>query len=73
VEPEGLVENMSQLVSEHCGARNAPFPASPPSFSGDDGELSDAIRYGWVRSVDTAQAPASHAPGAAGGFPAARR
>jgi hypothetical protein len=27
-EPEGLVENMSQLVSEHCCARNAPFPAN---------------------------------------------
>jgi hypothetical protein len=34
-EPEGLVENMSHRVREHCGARNAPFPASPLSPNGD--------------------------------------
>jgi ATP-binding protein involved in chromosome partitioning len=33
----GLVENMSHLVCEHCGARNAPFPASSLSQNGDPG------------------------------------
>jgi len=33
----GLVENTSHLVCEHCGERNAPFPASSLSQNRDSG------------------------------------
>ena len=39
----GLVENMSHLVCEHCGARNAAFPASSLSQNGDPGVSNETL------------------------------
>jgi MinD-like ATPase involved in chromosome partitioning or flagellar assembly len=39
----GLVENMSHLVCEHCGARNAAFPASSLTQNGDPGVSNETL------------------------------
>ena len=43
----GLVENMSHLVCEHCGARNAAFLASSLSQNGDPGVSNETLASIW--------------------------